>query len=99
MDVEIPEGTTILTMENSGGSNSVWANAQVICDRAVMDRLKTLSVQPEEPAVAVGDSTNLVISAYSNGQESIALTRNSARIRAAIRKLQRSIRIQVSSPA
>lgn len=74
MDVEIPEGTTILTMENSGGSNSVWANAQIICDRAVMDRLKTLSVQPEEPAVAVGDSTNLVISAYSNGQESIALT-------------------------
>ena len=73
VDVEIPEGTTILTMENSGGSNSVWANAQIICDRAVMDRLKTLSVQPEEPAVAVGDSTNLVISAYSNGQESIAL--------------------------
>ena len=74
VDVEIPEGTTVLTMENSGGSNSVWAEAQIICDRAVMDRLKTLSVQPEEPAVAVGDSTNLVISAYSNGQESIAIT-------------------------
>ena len=41
VDVEIPEGTTVLTMENSGGSNSVWAEAQLICDRAVLDRLKT----------------------------------------------------------
>ena len=54
VDVEIPEGTTILTMETPAVPILFGRNAQIICDRAVMDRLKTLSVQPEEPAVAVG---------------------------------------------
>ncbi|WP_050698576.1 glycoside hydrolase family 97 catalytic domain-containing protein [Anaeromassilibacillus senegalensis] len=74
IDVIIPEGTTVLRMATSGYPNAVWADAKLVCDRSVLDRLQTIAIQPEEPSVAVGAAAGMVLSAYSNGKEKIDLT-------------------------
>lgn len=73
VDVEIPEGTKELTLENSNGAASVWAEAKLICDRSVLDRLNTIALQPEEPSVEVGGTVQSVLTAYSNGKELLEL--------------------------
>lgn len=73
VDVEIPEGTTELTLENSNGVFCVWAEARLVCDRSVFDRLNTIAVQPSEPSVAAGGKIETVLAAYSNGKELLEL--------------------------